>query len=144
MKHRHHHVRSHRRHHGHPRVFLVISGYYYELNPYWRLEIMTQLTVGHVDTLTYVIVDANGNPMIPQPALDSPAVWTDAPSAAGVETFAAAADGTSAVVTATAAGSDTVGLTVIVGGKTFTASDLITVSAAPQVASGVQIVDTVV
>lgn len=105
---------------------------------------MTQLTVGHVDTLTYVIVDANGNPMIPQPALDSPAVWTDAPSAAGVETFAAAADGTSAVVTATAAGSDTVGLTVIVGGKTFTASDLITVSAAPQVASGVQIVDTVV
>lgn len=104
---------------------------------------MTQLSVGHTDTLTYVIVDQNGNPMIPQPALDSPAVWTDAPSASGVDTFAAAADGTSAVVTALAAGSDTVSLSVVVGGKTFTASDLITISAAPQVASGVQIVDTV-
>ena len=101
------------------------------------------VNVGHTVTCTYIITDQNGNPMLVQPPLDSPAVWTDAPSPSGADTSAASADGTTNVVTAAAAGSDTVGVTVIVGGSTFTDSVLLTIVAAPQVASGV-VIDTVV
>ena len=102
------------------------------------------VTVGHLINFSYAITDQSGNDMLTQPPLDSPAVWTDAPATPPVDTFVASADGTTALLTATAAGSDTVGLTVIVGGATFTASDLVTITAAPQVASGVRIVSKVV
>ena len=102
----------------------------------------TSVTVGHVIDFSILYVDTAGNPMLTPVTPDSPPVWTNVPSAA--DTFAASADGTTAVLTAVAAGSDTVGLTVIVGGVTYTASDLVTVNAAPQVLGGVQIVATVV
>lgn len=97
------------------------------------------VNAGHQVTATYKILDQNGQPMLTQPALDSPAVWTDTPSPSGATTNVVSADGTTDVVTAVAVGSDTVGLTVVIGGKTFTDSALITITPAPQVASGVQI-----
>ena len=97
------------------------------------------VVVGHQVVCTYTILDQNGAPMLVQPPLDAPATWTDTPNPAGADTNVVSADGTSDVVTAVAAGSDTVGLSVTVGGNTFTDSLLITIAAAPQVASGVAI-----
>lgn len=97
------------------------------------------VVVGHQVACTYTILDQNGAPMLVQPSLDSPAVWTDTPAPAGADTNAVSADGTTDVVTAVAAGADTVGLSVTIGGNTFTDSLLITIAAAPQVASGVVI-----
>jgi hypothetical protein len=140
------------RHH-HVRVFLVVSttGHrhrykhtrIYQLHPNRRTNVMTSITVGHTDTLTIAYLDAAGNPMLVTPTPDSPPTWTNTPSTPPVDTFTVAADGNSATVAATAAGSDVVNLSVVVGGKTFTASDAITISAAPQVLTSVAIVDTV-
>ena len=58
----------------------------------------------------------------------------------------ASADGSTALLVANAAGSDTVSLSVTVfGGVTFTASDLVTIAAAvvPFVPAGVQITSVV-
>ena len=100
------------------------------------------VTVGHLIDFSIQYVDTAGNPMLTPVTPDSPPVWTNVPSAA--DTFVASADGLTAVLTATAAGTDTVGLTVIVGGTTYTASDLITINAPPQTLGGVAIVATVV
>jgi len=97
------------------------------------------VSVGHMVTCTLEYLDQNGNPMLTPVTPDSPPVWTDAPSAPGVDTNSVSADGLTDVVSALAVGSDTVGVTVIVGGKTFTDSTLITITAAPQVLTSVQI-----
>ena len=104
----------------------------------------TTVTVGHSIDYSFIYVDTNGNPMLTPVTPDSPPVWTDAPASPPVDTFTVAADGSTAVLAATATGGDTVTLTVIVGGVTYTASDLVTINAAPQTLGGVQIVATVV
>lgn len=105
------------------------------------------VNVGHKVACSYMITDQNGNDLLVQPPLVQPATWTDAPSPAGVDTSAVSADGTTDLVTAVAAGQDTVGLSVVVnvGGanQTFTDSAMITIAAAPQVPSGVRIVAVV-
>ena len=142
---RHRRRRHHRRrHHRHIRVNLTVNGYRYELQPHRKIHIMTALTVGHMDTLGIEYLDTTGAPMLTPVTPDSPPVWTNAPSTPPVDTFVVAADGSSAVLTATAAGADTVTLTVIVGGVTFTASDVFVISAAPQVLGSVAITDTIV
>lgn len=100
------------------------------------------VNVGHQVVASYVILDQNGQPMLTQPTPDSPATWTDTLSVPGVDTNAVSADGTQDVITAAAPGTDTVGVSVTVGGKTFTDSALLTVTPAPQVASGVSVVLT--
>ena len=102
------------------------------------------VNVGHKVTCTYTFVDQNGNPMLVQPTPAAPATWTDTPSAAGVDSNSVSADGTTDVVSALAAGTDTVGLSVTIQTpagtpQTFTDSALITVTPAPQVVSGVVI-----
>jgi len=95
--------------------------------------------VGHTVACTYVFLDQNGQPMLTQPTPDAPAMWTDAPVPTGASTNNVSSDGTTDVVTLAAAGQDTVGLSVAVGGKTFTDSLLITITPAPQVVSSVVI-----
>ena len=102
------------------------------------------LTVGHVDNLSIGFLDQHGNPMLVTPVPDLPPVWANAPVPAGADTLTVATNGLTAVLAAVAAGADTVSLTVVVGGHTFTASDSITISAAPQVLTSVEIVDDVV
>ena len=68
------------------------------------------VTVGHLINFSYAITDQNGNDMLTQPPLDSAAVWGDAPTDPPVDSFVVSADGTTAVLTATAAGNDTVAL----------------------------------
>ncbi len=133
----------HRRHH-HPRVVLFVDGYGHELNPYRRNCFMTPVTAGHKITYAIAYLDANGRPMLMTPTPDGPPSWTNAPSAPGIDTLTAAGD--SAILQTNAAdadSSDTVSVTVTVGGKTFQASDAVAISAAPQVLSSIELVPTV-
>lgn len=105
---------------------------------------MTTVTVGHQIDYSFIYVDTNGNPMLTPVTPDLPPVWADVPATPPVDTFTPSVDGTTAVLMATGAGTDSVTVTVIVSGVTYTASDAVTISAAPQVLGGVQIVATVV
>lgn len=101
-----------------------------------------QVTAGHEVDATIVYLDTNGNPMLTAPTPDSPPSWTNAPSAPGIDTLTVSPDGSSAVLATNvtdANSSDTLGLSVTVGGKTFTASLAIAISAAPQVLGSVAI-----
>jgi hypothetical protein len=101
------------------------------------------VSVGHEVICTITYLDQNGNPMLVTPKPDSAPVWTDTPSAVGVDTNSVSADGLTDIVSALAAGSDTVGVSVIVGGKTFTDSALLTITPAPQVLTSVSIATAV-
>ena len=101
------------------------------------------VSVGHQISYSIQEVDAQGNPMLTAVPFDSPPTWTDSPSAAGVDTFTVSADGTTAVLVADAVGTDSVAVSVTIGGQVFTASDIVTISAAPQVLSGIQLLSVV-
>jgi len=92
--------------------------------------------VGQVINLSIVAKDQSGN-IIPLPAVDSPPTWT---SNHAVDAITAAADGLTATDNCVAAGTDTVGLNVVVGGKSFAASMPLTVAVPPPVLTSVDIV----
>jgi hypothetical protein len=99
------------------------------------------LKVGQTLTESIAYFDTTGAPMATPPTPDSPPVWTQ--STPATETLTASADGLSFSGPALAVGTDSVSVTVVAGGQTFTASSAITVVTAPQVLGSVQIVDTV-
>jgi hypothetical protein len=99
------------------------------------------LTVGHKLNMSIAFADQNGNPMLTKPTPDSAPAWSN--STPSTETIAAAADGLSCVGTPVAPGNDTVSLSVVIGGQTFSATLGVTVDAAPQVLTSVSIVPTV-
>ena len=99
------------------------------------------VNVGHKVSMSIVYLDANGNPMLTTPTPDSPPVWTDSTPATGG--LVVSADGLTAVETAIAPGSDTVNLTVVVGGVSFAASQAITVDTAAQGLTSIEIDATV-
>ena len=103
------------------------------------------VTVGHTVTNVLQYFDANGNPMLITPTPDSPNVWTDSGSAATppIDTSTVSTDGNTQTVVASAAGTDLVGVTVVVGGKTFTGSVEVDISPAPQVLTSIAILSTV-
>jgi hypothetical protein len=133
-------VGRHRHHHGRPDYVVVEER---TLTPNGE-DIMNPVTVaiGHVVNFSIIYLDQQGNPMLVTPTPDSPPVWTDAPSPAGCVTFAST--GSTATDTAVAAGTDTVGVTVTVGGVAFSASLGVVVSPAPQVLTSIEIGSTVV
>ena len=101
------------------------------------------VTVGHQINYSFIEVDTSGNPMkTPVPVTSS--TWTDAPATPPVDTFTPSADGSTAVLQAMAAGSDTVTVSAVINGVTYTATDQVLISAAPQVLGGIQIVAAVV
>lgn len=103
---------------------------------------MTTASVGHKIVSTILYLDQNGNPMITGVVVpDSPPVWTGGNNA--VETLSVSADGATATWEAVGAGTDTVTLTLIVGGKTFTAQAVHNVTAAPQVLTSITIAEEV-
>ena len=105
---------------------------------------MLNLTVGHTDTASIIYLDANGNPMLTTPVPDAPPTWVDpAPPSPAVDTITPSADGNTCVIVATAPGTDTVNLSLAVGGKVFTASLQLNISAAPQVLTSVAIANSV-
>jgi hypothetical protein len=103
----------------------------------------TVVTLGHIINLAVTFLDQNGNPMLKQPAADAPPLWSN--TIPGTETIVASADGMAAVATPVAVGVDTINVAAIVGGKTFTATLNVQVTAAvAQVLTSVSIVPTVV
>lgn len=122
-----HHHRSHRRHHHHIRVALVIGNVAVELIPNGVIHMAYTLDAGKSENLAIEYLDQNGSPMAVAPVPDSPPAWAQTnPSA---ESLTPAADGNTAVATGLAAGSDTIQLTVMVGGKSFQATVDATINA---------------
>jgi hypothetical protein len=118
-----------------------LSVFSIHLVPFQENVMDITLSIGHTLTDAIGFYDQNNNPMLTTPTPDSAPVWSDTTPA--TETLVAAANGLTATGTPLAVGSDVVSLTVIVGGVTFTATQNVTVTAAPQVLTSVQILPTV-
>lgn len=102
----------------------------------------TTLAVGHKLELAIMFLDQNGNPMLVPPVPDATPTWTNTTPA--TEVLTPAASGLTAEGIPTAPGSDTVTLSIVVGGVTFNATLDVTVTASPQVLTSVGIAPTVV
>lgn len=124
--------RHHRHHDRHYEIFLTP-------NRRSKLANVT-VSVGHTVDFALVFLDQNGNPMLVTPTPDTPPTWTDTTPATG--TLTPAASGLTAQESALAVGTDTVSVTLTVGGVSFSASIDLTVQAAPQVLTSVQITGT--
>jgi hypothetical protein len=111
---------------------------YYRLYPNEEVKFMSAVSIGHTVVDSIVYLDQNGNPMLVTPVPDSPPVWTNI-AAATVDTMTVSADGSTDTINALAAGVDTITVNVIVGGKTFTATQQLSIAAAPQVLTAVAI-----
>lgn len=98
------------------------------------------LKVGQTIPFSIAYLDQNGNPMSPPPNPDAPPAWAQLNSAS--ESLTAAPDGNTASATGLAAGSDTIQLSLSVGGNQFTATLDVTVEAAEptQTLTSIQIV----
>ncbi len=127
----------HKRKRHHYRVALFVNGVGVILNPNERTIIMLEVTLGHKIACSLVYLDTSGNPMLTQPAPDAAPVWSN--TTAATETIVASADGTTCVATTVAAGTDSIGVALNVGGQAFTASLAVTVDPLPQTLGSVQI-----
>ena len=96
---------------------------------------MTTATLGHTINCTIVYLDANGNPMLVTPTPDAPPAWTQTTPA--TETMVVSADGLTNTLTSMAVGTDSVGVSAVVGGATFSASLAVEIDAAPQVLTSI-------
>lgn len=99
---------------------------------------MTDVSVGHTVIDTIVYLDQHGNPMLVSPTPDAPPAWGNL-AAPTIDTMSVSADGSTDTITAVAAGVDTVTVTVIVGGKSFSATQQLTINPEPQVLTSVAI-----
>lgn len=129
------------RRHRHCCVVLTVQGVSISLIPNTEIRMSTILNVGHTLGMAISFFDTNGNPMLSAPTPDAVPQWTDTTPA--TETLAPAANGLTCVGTPVAPGTDTVSLSVVVGGATFAATLAVEVDPAPQVLGSVQIVPTV-
>lgn len=101
-----------------------------------------QVVVGHVINLAIDFLDQHGNPMLEPVVVDSVPVWSD--TTPETDDLVVSGDGLKAVATPIAVGVDTITATVIVDGKTFSATLSINVVGEPQVLSSIVITPTVV
>lgn len=119
-----------RRHH----VALFVGGVGILLKPNRENIIMVDMTVGQKVALSIKFLDASGNEITPAPTLDAAPTWSDTTPA--TDTLTQSADGLTASAAAIAAGSDTVQVSLAIGGSQFTATLPITVTTpVPKVAS---------
>jgi hypothetical protein len=99
------------------------------------------LSVGHTLTMALAFLDQSGNPMLVDPVPDAAPVWAD--TTAATETIVPSGSGLTCVGTPIAVGTDTVTVTLAVGGVSFVANLDVTVSAAAQVLTTIDITPTV-
>jgi len=122
-------------------IVLQVHGVSVYLNPQESVFMAITVSLGHTVGMAIVFLDQNGNKMLTTPVPDVAPVWTQTTPA--TETLTVAPDGLTSVATPVAAGSDTISLSVTVGGAAFNASLDVTVQAAAQVLTSVAIVPTV-
>jgi hypothetical protein len=118
------------------RPVLLLRGLAIELEPQERLIMSLTMSVSQTDALSIAYLDQNGKPMATPPTPDSAPTWSDTTPA--TETLTVADGGLTAELAALEAGTDTVNLTVVVAGQTFTAQLDVTVEG--QVLTSVEIV----
>jgi hypothetical protein len=117
-----------RRHHRRVRIVIRAGNFAVELIPEEIVHMATTLHVGQTLPMSIEYLDQNGNPMLSAPPLlDAPPVWAN--NTPATETLTASADGHTASALAMAAGTDTVRLTLLVGGVQFSATLDVTVAA---------------
>lgn len=102
----------------------------------------TQVAIGHTIAMSIDFLDQHGNHMVNPVAVDAAPTWTNTnPS---VEIVAAPADGMSALATPLTVGSDSVSVTLSVGGVKFAATlDVNVIPAEAQVLTSITIVPVV-
>ena len=121
------HHRRYRWHNHRIRVILVRNEFAIELIPNGVIHMAEIQNVGQSISFSIEYRDQNGKKMDTAPTPDAAPVWAN--SNASVETLVAAADGSSAVATGIAAGSDTVRVQLMVAGTPYEATDDVTVNA---------------
>jgi hypothetical protein len=140
-RHRFHHPRRHRRHHHHIRVALIIGGDgAVELIPNGVIHMAATQNVGQTTSFSIAYMDQNGQPMVPMPTPDAPPAWSQSDSA--VDTLTAAADGNTASAFGLAPGTETIAVSLAVGGQSFSATiDMTVVAVVPtQTLTSIEIV----
>ena len=135
------HSRRHHHHH-HKMVLLTLNGVSILLTPNQGTVIMSDISLGHGIDLAIAFLDASGNPMITPPTPDATPSWTQTTPA--TENLSVDPGGLTAHTRSIAVGSDSIGLSVVVGGATFAATLAVNVAAPAQVLTSVAIVPTVV
>lgn len=101
----------------------------------------TTLAVGHKLEMQIAFLDQNGNPMLAVQTPDNAPTWSN--STPATETLTVAASGLTCEGMPLVPGTDTVSLTVSVGGVSFSATLDVTVTEAPQVLTSVAIVPVI-
>lgn len=94
-------------------------------------------TVGSALKLTIAFLDQNGSPMATTPVPDAAPAWSNTATS---ETGAVSADELTDVLTGVAAGLDVLSVSLTVNKVSFSASAQVTVGAAPQVLTSIEIV----
>jgi hypothetical protein len=130
------------RYHHHWAAVLVVDDVTIYLKPWEHTHMAVTLSVGHKLNLAIAFLDQHGNPLLTPPTPDAKPTWTDTTPA--TETLAVDASGLTATGTPIAAGTDTISLSLLVGGKPFTATLDVTVTPEAQVLTSIDIVPTVV
>lgn len=98
---------------------------------------MLQNTVGSTLKLTIAFLDQNGAPMATTPTPDAPPTWGNT---ATIETPTLVNGNLEDDLLGVAAGVDTLNVALAVGGVSFTATAPVTVGAAPQILTSIEIV----
>lgn len=97
------------------------------------------INVGQTNTMTLSAIDPSGN-VIPSPVFDSAPVWSADNSDV---TLGPTADGLSCIAHAVAAGTSTVTVTAVSNGKSFSATNVMTIAVPPPQIDHLQITDSV-
>jgi hypothetical protein len=133
------HWRPHRRHRYHMRVLLTVTPpvgepYSIELIPEGIIRMATTINVGQTQGYQINCLDSGGNLITPQPTFDAAPAWSDDTPA--TDTLTASADGLTATALGLVGGTDTISVSLNIGGVPFSATEALTVvAAASQVAS---------
>ena len=133
--------RHHRHHQRFSYIRLGVDNFGVILEPELEFYLMVDVTVGRSLALSIEYLDQNGNPMLTNPTPDAPPSWTN--TTPETETITPSADGLTCTAQTLAVGTDSIGLTVVVGGQDFVASLAVSVGAVPQVLTKVGINATV-
>jgi hypothetical protein len=118
-----------RRHHRRIRVILRVGEFSVELPAKEWIHMAITMNAGQSSNLSIAFLDQNGQPMATPPTPDAPPGWANT-APASVDTLLAAPGGMTSILTGVGAGTDTVRVSLAVGGVQFAATLDVTIDAA--------------